>query len=137
VDVDLGVDPYELPQQDMAERLLWCYMVRVHDLFPILSRTCFQNQFQRCFAALRSGHGLQLDPQWQVVLNLVFAIGAKYLHFVNSGQESDGRDHSVFQARARAFGVIEAGVTNHSDRYHIQILGLLAFYWLSAGHINR
>lgn len=136
-DVDSAVDPHELPQPDMAERLLWCYMVRVQDSFPILSRTCFQDQFQRHFAASRNENGLQLDPQWQVVLNLVFAIGAKYLHSVNSGGGSDKRDHSVFQARARAFGVLEAGITNHSDRYHIQILGLLAFYWLSTGHINR
>lgn len=137
VDIDFFVDPYELPQPETAERLLQCYMLRVHDSFPILPRKTFEDQFRKYFTALQNGNAPRLSPKWQAILNMVFAIGAKYSHLIKASWRADERDHLIYQARARAFGLNETTITTHSDVPQIQSLGLLAFYWLSVGQVNR
>ncbi|XPS72532.1 hypothetical protein M3J07_004684 [Ascochyta lentis] len=52
---DPPVDPYELPTLLTAERLLDCYMAKVHASFPILPRMSLKEQFYKCFTALQSG----------------------------------------------------------------------------------
>jgi hypothetical protein len=137
VDVDFFVDPYDLPQLETAEHLLNCYMSKVHDSFPILPRKTFEDQFRKYFKALANGNAPRLSPKWQAILNLVFAIGAKYSHLSKAKWQADERDHLMYQARARAFGLNETTMTNHSDVPQIQSLGLLAFYWLSVGQVSR
>lgn len=137
VDIDAFVDPYDLPQVDIAERLLGCYMSKVHDSFPILPRKTFEDQFRKYFAALASGNAPRLSPKWQAILNLVFAIGARYSHLSKETWRADSHDHLVYQARARTFGLNEQTITNHPDVPQIQSLGLLAFYWLSIGQVSR
>jgi hypothetical protein len=110
-------------------------MLKVHDSFPILPRKAFEDQTRVCFRALRNGNPLHLSPNWQAVLNLVFAIGANYSYFHNTSWRAD--DHLMYQARARAFGLNEATITSHPDVPQIQGLGLLAFYWLSTGQVSR
>ncbi|RMZ71279.1 c6 transcription factor [Pyrenophora seminiperda CCB06] len=131
VSIDFYVDAYELPQPELAEHLVQCYMLKVHDSFPILPRKAFGDQTRAYFAALRSGNAPRLNPKWQAILNLVFAIGANYTYLLN--KDWDDEDHVVYQARARAFGLSEAAMTSHPDVSQIQGLGLLAFYWLSTG----
>lgn len=137
VEIDFFVDPYELPPLKTAERLLGCYMSKVHDSFPILPRETFEDQFRKYFTALQNGNAPQLSPKWQATLNLVFAIGAKYSHLSKASWRAYERDHLIYQARARAFGLNETTMTSHSDVPQIQSLGLLAFYWLSIGQVNR
>tara|TARA_R110002003_G_scaffold2375_2_gene24198 strand:+ start:3593 stop:4225 length:633 start_codon:yes stop_codon:yes gene_type:complete len=137
VDVDYFVDPYELPPQDTADRLLQCYLLKVQDSFPIFPRRTFEDQFRKYFNALRNGRPLSLSAKWQAILNLVFAIGAKYSHLSKASWRADDRDHLIYQARARAFGLSEATVSNHSDLQQIQTLGLLSFYWLTTGQVSR
>lgn len=109
-------------------------MLKVHDSFPILPRKEFTDQTRVYFASLRNGNAPRLNPKWQIILNLVFAIGANYVH-LNEGWSADG--HATYQARARAFGLSEAAVACHPDVPQIQSLGLLGFYWLSIGQVNR
>lgn len=137
VDIDFFVDPYELPQPDTAERLLQCYMLRVHDSFPILPRKTFEDQFRKYFTALQNVNAPRLSSKWQAILNMVFAIGAKYSHLIKASWRADERDHLIYQARARAFGLNQATITTHTDVPQIQSLGLLAFYWLSVGQVSR
>lgn len=137
VEIDFFVDPYELPPFETAERLLGCYMSKVHDSFPILPRKTFEDQFRKYFTALQNGNAPRLSPKWQAILNLVFAIGAKYSHLSKASWRGDERDHLIYQARARAFGVNDSTMTSHSDVPQIQSLGLLAFYWLSIGQVSR
>jgi hypothetical protein len=134
VSVNFYVDPYELPQPDFAEHLIRCYMLRVHDSFPILPRN-FEEQTRVYFTALRAGNAPRLNLKWQAILNLVFAIGANYSYLYNKDWPTG--DANVFQARARAFGLNEASLTTHADVPRIQGLGLLAFYWLSIGQVSR
>lgn len=137
VDINFFVDPYELPPLEIAERLLGCYMSKVHDSFPILPRKTFEDQFRKYFTALADGNAPRLSPKWQAILNLVFAIGAKYSHLSKASWRADERDHLIYQARARTFGLNDATITSHSDVPQIQSLGLLAFYWLSVGQVSR
>jgi hypothetical protein len=136
VDVDFFVNPFDLPQSGVGERLLGCYMSKVHDSFPILPRKTFEDQFRKCFTALANGNAPQLSPKWQAILNLVFAIGTKYTHVSKAIWRADERDHLIYQARARAFGLNDATITGHADVPQIQTLGLLAFYWLSIGQVS-
>ena len=137
VEIDFYVDAYELPPFEIAERLLECYMNKVHDSFPILPRKTFEDQFRKYFTALQNGNAPRLSPKWQAILNLVFAIGAKYSHLSKASWRADERDHLIYQARARAFGLNDSTMTSHSDVPQIQSLGLLAFYWLSVGQVSR
>ncbi|KAF1924635.1 uncharacterized protein M421DRAFT_71819, partial [Didymella exigua CBS 183.55] len=137
VDIDFFVDPHDLPQLDIAERLLSCYMSKVHDSFPILPRKTFGDQFRKYFTALGNGNAPRLCPKWQAILNLVFAISAKYSHLSKATWQADARDHLIYQARARTLGLNEQTITNHPDVPQIQSLGLLAFYWLSVGQVSR
>ena len=112
-------------------------MSRVHDSFPILSRKTLEGQFCRCYTALQNGNTLRLTPKWHTILNLVFAIAAKYSHLVKANWRADERDHIVYQARAIAFDLNDTTMTSHSDVSQVQRLGLLAFYWLSIGQVSR
>lgn len=137
VNLEAFIQPYHLPQPDAAEHLVQCYMLKVHESFPILPRKPFEDQFRTYFRALQNGNAPRLSPQWQAILNLVFAIGAKYSHLVQTNRRAEEGDHLMYQARARTFGLNEASLLNHSDVPHVQSLGLLAFYWLAVGQISR
>jgi hypothetical protein len=137
VDVDFFVDPYDLPSQDIAERLLGYYMSKVHDSFPILPRKIFEDQFRTYFTAFANGNAPRLSPRWQAILSLVFALGARYSHLSKASWRADARDHSIYQARARTFGLNEQTIAHHPDVPQIQGLGLLAFYWLSVGQVSE
>jgi hypothetical protein len=137
VNLDFHVEPYELPAMDMAERFLATYMDKVQDCFPILPRKLFEDQFRRYFEAKAHGAAPRLNPKWQAILNLIFAIGARYSHLIKATWCADERDHLVYHARARAFGWNEATLSQHPDLPQIQIAGLLAFYYLSIGQVSR
>jgi hypothetical protein len=109
-------------------------MLRVHDSFPIIPRN-FAEQTRAYFAALRQGSAPRLNPKWQAILNLVFAIGANYSYLYNKDWPEG--DANMFQARARVFALNEASMLTHPDVPQIQVLGLLAFYWLSVGQVSR
>ncbi|KAL6703588.1 hypothetical protein ACN47E_009533 [Coniothyrium glycines] len=137
LEMDAYIDPYGLPSPEIAERLLQCYMLKVHDSFPILPRKLFESQFRIYFRALQSGNAPRLSSKWQAILNLVFAIGAKYTSLVKAPWQADARDHLIYHSRARFFGLNETTIMNHADIPQTQSLGLLAFYWLSVGQVNR
>lgn len=112
-------------------------MLKAHDSFPILAREAFEDQFQKHFAAIRNENAPRLNPGWQAILNMVFAIGAKYSHLAQVDWRADERDHLLYQARARLLGLGESTITMHPDIPRIQSLGLLSFYWLSVGQVSR
>ncbi|KAF2678676.1 hypothetical protein K458DRAFT_394724 [Lentithecium fluviatile CBS 122367] len=137
VDLDYEVDAYELPPPETAERLLVLYMEKVHDSFPILPKKLFEDQFLRYFQGMARGAAPRLNPKWQAILNLVFAIGARYSHLSKEEWRADERDHLIYQARARRFAWNDATLSQHPDLPQIQVAGLLAFYYLSAGQVSR
>ncbi|KAL1591339.1 hypothetical protein SLS60_012083 [Paraconiothyrium brasiliense] len=89
LDVDLEVDPHELPPFETAERLFKCYMQTVQSSFPILSQKTFTKQFYHYYNSLARGAPIPLPPKWQSMLNQVFAIGAVYSHLTEADWSED------------------------------------------------
>lgn len=82
-DLDVVVDPYELPPPEVAEALLECYMKTVHTSFPILPDT-FEAQFRKYNESAKRDRPYQVSESWQDTLNLVLAIGAQYSYLAQA-----------------------------------------------------
>ncbi|KAK7188591.1 fungal specific transcription factor domain-containing protein [Paraphaeosphaeria sporulosa] len=128
LDMDMEVDPLELPPYETAEHLLKCYMQTVQNSFPILSQKTFTKQFVHYYSLVAQGAPYKLPQKWQAMLNLVFAIGAVYSHLMESDHAADERDHLLYHKRAWL---------THPDLAQMQITGLLSFYYMAIGHVNR
>jgi hypothetical protein len=128
-----AVDPYEMPTPDMANHLFDAYMQRIHSSFPFVGRLNLTSQFHRFI----SGQIQRPPEKWLAILNLIFATGAKYSHFINADWKGDERDHLIYFTRARLLSVNSETLFQHPDLQTIQILGLTALYLLCCGQINR
>ncbi|KAF2796102.1 hypothetical protein K505DRAFT_323615 [Melanomma pulvis-pyrius CBS 109.77] len=137
VEVDYMVDPYELPPFETAERLLKCFMDTVQDSFPILAQITFITQFYNHYNSLRGATPAKLPQRWQAMLNLVFAIGAAYSHLTGVDWRSDERDHLVYHSRAWQLNLKDPWWAAHPDLTQMQLTGLLSFYYLAIGQLNR
>lgn len=135
IDVNYLGDPYELPNPDMAGHLLGCYEATVHSSFPMLPKAALDGCRQ--YFISQSDQISRLTPRWQAIVNLVFALGAKYSHLTHATWQGDVHDHLLYHARARACGFDEMNLTSHPDVPQIQVGGLLALYYLSIGQISR
>ncbi|KAH7078360.1 fungal-specific transcription factor domain-containing protein [Paraphoma chrysanthemicola] len=136
-EMDLEVDPFELPSFEDAERLMLAYMGSCHNSFPFLAKRAFTHQFYHYYAALNRGKPYDPPQKWQAQLNLVFAIGAVYSHLTAAEWRGDERDHLIYHSRAWALSLKDPWWFSHPDLPQMQITGLLSFYYLSIGHINR
>lgn len=99
IELDIAVNPYELPDPEIAEQLLDCYMSTVHGSFPILPQS-FEDQVRRFISSLKQNNAFQVPDRWRALLNLVFAIGVKYSHLIGTDWQGDERDHLVYMTRA-------------------------------------
>jgi len=99
IEVDIAVDPNEMPGPDIAEKLFDCYLGTVHGTFPLMPAN-FEDQFRRYIQSLRYRNPYQIPPQWRATMNLLFAIGAKYSHLIGAEWRGDERDHLVYMTRA-------------------------------------
>ncbi|KAJ4299594.1 hypothetical protein N0V90_004840 [Kalmusia sp. IMI 367209] len=134
-ELDVMVDPYELPPPELAEKLLECYMRTVHKSFPILPAQ-FEEQFRRFFDAFKSKRPFQVPDKWLAILNIVFAIGARYSHLINADWQGEERDHLVYMARTlRLLGSWPFSAA--PDLALIQASGLLSLYYQVIGHVSR
>lgn len=99
IELDMAVNPYELPDPKTAEQLFHCYMSTVHTTFPLLPSS-FEDQARRFIGSLKQGKAFKVPDRWRALLNLVFAIGAKYSHLIRAEWKGDERDHLVYMTRA-------------------------------------
>jgi hypothetical protein len=99
IELDIVVNPYELPDLDIAEQLLHCYMSTVHSTFPIVP-PIFEDQVRRFISSQRQNRAFQVPDRWRALLNLIFAIGAKYSHLTRKEWRGDERDHLLYMTRA-------------------------------------
>lgn len=127
------VDPYEVPTPETAQNLFHTYLTRVHPAFPIIGRLNLASQFQKFV----SGQATRPPEKWLAILNLIFAISAKYSHLVQADWKGDERDHLIYFTRARLLSVNSETVFSHPDLQVIQIAGLISFYFLCISQINR
>lgn len=99
IDLDIVVNPYELPDPEIAEQLLDCYISTVHSSFPIVPSS-FEDQVRRFTFSLKQNRAFRVPDRWRALLNLVFAIGAKYSHLIGTEWQGPDRDHLVYMTRA-------------------------------------
>jgi hypothetical protein len=126
------VNAHAMPPPELAEQLFESYLTTVHPSFPILNRTLFRAQF-RTFI----DDGVRPGDKWLAILNIIFAIGARYAHLVDAPWRGDPNDHLIYLTRARVLSVNSDAVFCHPDLQQVQVEGLTAFYLYSTHQINR
>ena len=127
------VDAYELPPRHIADFLFQAYLDTVHPAFPILGKQTFVNQYN----TFSGSQGVKPGDNWRAVLNLIFAIAARYAHLIQADWRGDERDHLIYFTRARMLGFNGDSILDHPELQQIQISGLMAFYLASTDQINR
>ena len=125
------LDAYELPTPDTANHLFETYIARVHPTFPIIGKMTFTTQFRRFVAGEMPG------GKWLAILNLIFAISARYSHVVRAEWRGDERDHLLYFSRARLLSLNGDTIFQHADLQQIQVTALMALYLLCTNQINR
>ncbi|KAI4703708.1 hypothetical protein J4E89_009931 [Alternaria sp. Ai002NY15] len=137
IDIDVG-DPHVIPSAESAERLFDYYKAVVHSPFPILG-DMFEAQLKTYFAKDQGSPTLVVCPKWKAVMNLVFAIGARYSHLIGAEWQADDRDHLVYMWRAIHLLQLQSidTLVAQPDQALIQAFGLLSFYYLTIGHVSR
>lgn len=128
-----AVDPYEMPTRDMANNLFEAYITRVHPSFPIVGKSVLSAQYHKFVL----GQVKRPPDKWLAILNLMFAVGAKYSHLIQADWQADDRDHLIYFTRARMLSMNGDTMFEHPDLQQIQITGLMAFYMISISQINR
>lgn len=132
---DKGVtDPFELPDSNIAEKLLEVYLFSVHPSFPILEKNFLVSQHELVF---RNESSYEPGRKFLAILNMVFAIAAKYSHLTLASWAGDIRDHLVYFNRARILSMDGNALFSHPDLQQIQVEGLISFYLIATGQINR
>lgn len=126
------VDASVVPPKETANKLLNSYLTSVHPSFPIIGISTFVSQFQVYF----SQPSLKPGSKWLAILNLIFAIAAKYDELTNTGWNEEEDGHQVYFSRARILS-LEDQLLHHHDLQQLQVEGLTCFYMISSGHINR
>lgn len=125
-------DMYGVPSREMAGKMLNAYLTSVHPSFPIIGVSTFVPQFQVFF----SQPSLKPGNKWLAILNLIFAIAAKYGQLTNSDWKEEEDDHQMYFSRARALS-LEDQILHHPDLQQLQVEGLTSLYLIASGHINR
>jgi hypothetical protein len=92
-------NPFELPPEHTATLLFLCYSRTVHASFPILPNK-LEAQLQQYYTLVRSGNAIHCSEKWFALVNLVFAIGAKFSHLSQADWRADERDHIIYLSRA-------------------------------------
>ncbi|PZD23065.1 fungal specific transcription factor domain containing protein, partial [Pyrenophora tritici-repentis] len=136
IEIDID-DPHIIPSAQTAERLFEYYKKAVHSPFKILD-DIFEAQLQMFFSE-QHGFTFHVSSKWKAIMNLIFAIGARYSYLVDAGWRADDRDHLVYMWRAVHLLQLDTMNTlvSHPDQSLIQATGLLSFYYLTIGHVSR
>lgn len=127
------VDAYELPPKQAADMLFESYLETVHPTFPFIGKMTFTSQYQTLYENNRVGPG----DNWLAILNLIFAIGAKYSHLIQAEWRGDERDHLIYFTRARVLAIDGDSLFSHPDLQQVQVAALASFYLLATNQINR
>lgn len=133
LDVQDDVVTYQLPPKEVADLLLSCYLECVHPAFPILGKITFVKQYQ----AFYNNPMLQTGPLWLAILNLLFAIAARYGRLAQATWVVRADDENTYFSRARLLGLGIDALWVHGELQRIQVAGLASFYLMATNQINR
>ncbi|KAL8935347.1 MAG: hypothetical protein Q9216_005477 [Gyalolechia sp. 2 TL-2023] len=128
-----NVQAYQVPPRATADSLLTCYLESVHPAFPILGKITFLKQYQ----AFYSNPNLNTGSKWLSVLNLIFALGARYSGLVGMEGEGVADEPDVYFSRAWLLGLDGDSLWTPAELQRIQIAGLASFYLMATHQINR
>jgi hypothetical protein len=128
-----NVDPMERAQQDLADKLVENYFQAVHPAFPVIGKEIFLAQYRSFYSSANVRPG----KRWLAVLNLIFAIAAKYSLLAESQPLVNPDEDLVFFARAWRLSIGNVVLLDHPNLQQVQVEGLAAFYLLSTGQVNR
>ncbi|RDW64372.1 Zn(II)2Cys6 transcription factor [Aspergillus mulundensis] len=125
------VDARLLPPRPWAAHLVNIFFDSVAPSFPLLNKALFVSQFNTAFSG-----SCEPTPKWLAVLNLVFAISAKYYQLAEpiAGRDVDDR---IFLSRALSLRTSNQLLHEHADLHQVQIDLLLGIYYLASGQVNR
>jgi hypothetical protein len=97
-----NVDPNVVPPREIAKSLFDSYQAAVHTPFRILDAE-FETQLRTFYQMDQRSGTLNVSYKWKAVLNLVFAIGARYSHLVSADWKAGDHDHFIYMSRAVHF----------------------------------
>lgn len=128
------VDPFAVPEKDLADQYFNAYMESVHPSFTMIRKNTFTTQYEQFYKKK------QFSPpprKWLAVLNMIFALGCRYCKY--TGKVSIGEtdtDDTVFLNRARKLCLCGNVLFEHDDLQQIQVILLVAFYLIALGQVN-
>jgi hypothetical protein len=146
------LNPFHLPPEVSAMALMHCYLQTVHVTFPIVSSD-IQHQLQSYYDSAQRGESVTFPQRWFAIVHLILAIGAHFsrlvdvqgdaLHettFLSSACQLLGLNDATMMILTPDLPLIQVGVPqyhNSNTADNEKAAGLLAFYYMSIGHINR
>ncbi|KAI8937846.1 hypothetical protein NX059_005536 [Plenodomus lindquistii] len=136
LETDFMADPLGMPPFETAEHLMKAFMDGCHSSFPFLAKDVMKELYLY-YAALQRGKPYSPPQKWLATINLAFAIGAVYSHLIAAEWRADDRDHLMYYSRACTLGLKDPWWFSHPDLPQMQITGLLSFYYLIIGRVNR
>ncbi|KAJ5982394.1 hypothetical protein N7451_012494 [Penicillium sp. IBT 35674x] len=131
--IDEEADLSKWPSQVAADLLVHHYFDVIHPTFPAIGKLAFTGQYRKFY----SSPNVRPGSRWRAVLNLIFAIAARHLPLTSGKPSIEFEDHLVFFSRAWHLNMDKGMAMEHPDLQQVQIEGLMSFYMLSVGHINR
>ncbi|CRG82873.1 Protein FMP42 [Talaromyces islandicus] len=131
--IEQDVEAYDRPSPEVGGRLLRVYFSTVHPSFPVLAKGPFMKQY----ALYSTQPSFRPPPKWLAILNLNFAIAAKYSFAAHEPWCDDLDDPEVYFSRAEKLSAINSQPFDHPDIQQVQVEGLTSFYLMVIGHINR
>ncbi|THC99511.1 hypothetical protein EYZ11_000971 [Aspergillus tanneri] len=120
------------PSQTMADQLVDNYFQVVHHSFPIIGKVIFLRQYKSFYNTpyVRPG------KRWLAILNLVFAIAARYSRQILTDSQGAPDDDRVYFSRAWKLNMSEVALLDHPNLQQVQVEGLTSFYLSSVGQVN-
>lgn len=131
--VDHGIAPYDRPSRTVGDKLIHLYFNTVHPTFPIVGRIPFMQQY----ALFYSRPNMRPPSRWLAILNLIFALGAKFGHLLSEPWMGSTDGPLEYFSRAQKLNFTSGQYFDHPNLQQVQAEGLSAFWLMSMGHINR
>ncbi|KAI4614279.1 uncharacterized protein J4E87_009499 [Alternaria ethzedia] len=107
-------NPFELPPEHTAVLLFQCFTQTIQVSFPILPPT-IEHQLQQYYTLVRNGQAIHCPEKWFALVNLVFAIGAKFSHLIQAEWRADELDHIVYLSRMAMRSAFSLGLHVQQD----------------------
>jgi hypothetical protein len=121
-----------MPSRQLSNLLFEEYWNNVHPGFPMINRPLFRAQYQSFW-----DQGQQPGDKWLAILNVIFAIAAKYAHLTQAPWRGEENDHFLYFHRARLLSLTGEELLSPPNLQQVQLEGLVAFYLLATDQIGR